>query len=146
MQHRFSAAFFLQQQKGADFSSAPNFPYNLITLIRDNLQRIPPSLSSATNAKSIQERIDVVHGGHTVATPQSFKLTIANPCYDGIITSQFDVSIVLLDYLCLAVKGLSVVGGCQLKSFHDVHFLSCVFVSVSLLTVCIIAQKSFVVK
>ena len=66
----------------------------------------------------------MVHGGHAVAAPQPFEFTVADSRHDGVITSQFDVSVVLLDYLCLTIEGLPVVSGNEFVSFHCVAFLS----------------------
>lgn len=68
----------------------------------------------------------MVHGGHAVAAPKPFKLAVADSCNDGVVAPQFDVAVVLLDYLSLTIEGLAVVGGCEFVSFHDVGFLSLV--------------------
>lgn len=134
-------------KKRGRISPPSDFPYNFICLAY-NLQSHPPSLSSSADAKGAQERIDVVHGGCTVATPQPFKLTVADSCHDCFIASQLDNSVVMLNYFCLIVKGLSVVGGLQFVSLHDVaSFLCCGwYLLPALLTVCIVAQKRLFVK
>jgi len=116
---------FPQQKKESGFSSAPFILYNFTCLVCDNFQGIPPSLASSVNAKGIQECVDVIHRGHAVATPQSFKLAIADSRHNCLIAFQLNVAVVFLDYLCLTIKGLPAVCGFQLiDSFHDVDFLS----------------------
>ena len=87
-------------------------------LIFHDLQAVPPSLSASVDAKQIQEGVDVVHCGHTVAAPQPFEFAVADSCNDGIVALQFDVAIVLLDNLCLVIEGLSVIGRDEFVSFH----------------------------
>lgn len=66
----------------------------------------------------------MVHCGCAVAVPQPFKLTMTDSCHDGVVASQFDVAVVLLDDFCLAVEGLSVAVGDEFVSFHGaVSFL-----------------------
>lgn len=110
---------------------------------------IPPSLAASADSESIQECVYMVHSGCAVSAPQPFKFPLADSCHNGIITSQLNVAVVLFNYFCLAVKGLSAVGGCEFKSFHDVASFLCscgLVVFGSLSTVCIIARKRSAVK
>ena len=106
----------------------------------------------------MQECVDVVHCGHAVAAPKPFEFAIADSCDDGVVASQFDVAIVLFDYLCLIIEGLSVVCGDEFVSLHGaLPFLcacvgwcvGCVRIGIYWyrpLAVCIIAQKRLAVK
>ena len=91
----------------------------------------------------------MIHGGCAITTPKPLKLAVADSCDDGVIAPQFDVTIVLFDYLCFTIEGLSVVGRCEFESFHDVASFLCscsLVIFGSLSTVNIIAPKRSVVK
>ena len=114
------------QTKKEERIVARSLSYNLICLLLYNFLFNPPSLASTVDAKQVYKGVDVVHGGHAVTAPQSFKLTIADSRHDSVIASQFNVAVLPLDYLCLAVKGLSTVVRLQFVCVHDVRSLSCI--------------------